>query len=55
VSGSDLVRFPMTATTETAFVGGEMYRHGGGWKFRAIGPGYSSTGRAGRRLRHHRG
>ncbi|MDT4963916.1 MAG: hypothetical protein QOF87_3563 [Pseudonocardiales bacterium] len=42
VSGSDLVRFPMTATTETAFVGGEMYRHSGGWKFRAIGQGYSS-------------
>jgi stress response protein SCP2 len=42
VSGSDLVRFPMTATTETAFVGGEVYRHSGGWKFRAIGQGYSS-------------
>ncbi|MDQ2751379.1 MAG: TerD family protein, partial [Actinomycetota bacterium] len=42
VTGADLVRFPMTATSETAFVGGELYRHSGGWKFRAIGQGYSS-------------
>ncbi|MEP7021296.1 MAG: TerD domain-containing protein [Pseudonocardiales bacterium] len=42
VSGADLARFPMSATAETAFVGGELYRHGGGWKFRAIGQGYSS-------------
>ncbi|MGW0552389.1 TerD family protein [Streptomyces altiplanensis] len=30
------------ATTETAFVIGEFYRRGGGWKFRAVGQGYAS-------------
>ncbi|MEU1406006.1 TerD family protein [Streptomyces sp. NPDC005728] len=30
------------ATTETAFVLGEFYRRQGGWKFRAVGQGYSS-------------
>jgi stress response protein SCP2 len=42
VSGADVARFAMTATTETAFVCGELYRHTSGWKFRAIGQGYSS-------------
>ncbi|PZS12328.1 MAG: stress protein [Pseudonocardiales bacterium] len=42
VSGADVARFAMSATTETAFVGGELYRHSGGWKFRAVGQGYSS-------------
>jgi stress response protein SCP2 len=42
VSGADVARFPMTATTETAFIGGEIYRHSGAWKFRAVGQGYSS-------------
>ncbi|MGW7236620.1 TerD family protein [Streptomyces sp. NPDC054804] len=30
------------ATVETAFVLGELYRRQGGWKFRAVGQGYSS-------------
>ncbi|WP_214408145.1 VWA domain-containing protein [Pseudonocardia lacus] len=34
--------FAMTADAETAFIGGELYRRGGGWKFRAVGQGYAS-------------
>jgi tellurium resistance protein TerD len=30
------------AATETALVFGEVYRHGGDWKFRAIGQGYAN-------------
>ncbi|MBT2442126.1 TerD family protein [Streptomyces sp. ISL-36] len=30
------------ATTETALLLGEVYRRGGGWKFRALGQGYAS-------------
>ncbi|MEU1276753.1 VWA domain-containing protein [Streptomyces sp. NPDC005805] len=41
-----LARFEMTATTETAFVTGELYRRNGQWKFRAVGQGYA-TGLAG--------
>ncbi|MER5863911.1 TerD family protein [Kitasatospora sp. NPDC002040] len=42
-SGAELVRFEDTgADTETAFVLGELYRRGGGWKFRAVGQGYAS-------------
>lgn len=36
-----LARFPMSATNETAFVSGELYRRAGGWKFRAVGQGYA--------------
>ncbi|MEU9245587.1 TerD family protein [Streptomyces sp. NPDC048385] len=32
----------MGATVETAFVLGELYRRQSGWKFRAVGQGYSS-------------
>ena len=42
VSGAELARFPMSATTETAFLSGELYRRNGGWKFRAVGQGYAS-------------
>ena len=43
----------MTATTETAFVGGELYRRGGQWKFRAVGQGLRfRTGRTGNGFRH---
>jgi stress response protein SCP2 len=42
VSGGELARFAMTASAETAMVGGELYRHSGAWKFRAVGQGYSS-------------
>ncbi|MFD0570451.1 TerD family protein [Kitasatospora gansuensis] len=42
-SGAELVRFEdHGATTETAFVLGELYRRGDGWKFRAVGQGYDS-------------
>ncbi|MFB7632206.1 TerD family protein [Streptomyces sp. NPDC056149] len=42
-SGAELARFDSTdATTETAFVLGELYRRQGGWKFRAVGQGYAS-------------
>ncbi len=41
-SGTELASFAMSATAETAFVGGELYRRSGQWKFRAIGQGYSS-------------
>ncbi|QAY70723.1 TerD family protein [Xylanimonas protaetiae] len=34
------------ASTETALIFGELYRHNGEWKFRAIGQGYT-TGLAG--------
>ncbi|KUF15751.1 VWA domain-containing protein [Streptomyces silvensis] len=39
---AEIARFEMTATTETAFIGGELYRRGGQWKFRAVGQGYAS-------------
>lgn len=38
--GYEVVRFPMTAATETAFIAGELYRRNGQWKFRAVGQGY---------------
>ncbi|GAA2159959.1 TerD family protein [Actinomadura napierensis] len=42
--GSELARFDLTedASTETAMVFGELYRHGAEWKFRAVGQGYAS-------------
>ncbi|MEU3546096.1 VWA domain-containing protein [Streptomyces longwoodensis] len=41
-SRSELARFEMAADTETAFIGGELYRRAGQWKFRAVGQGYAS-------------
>lgn len=42
-SGGELARFDSEdATSETAFVLGELYRRNGGWKFRAVGQGYAS-------------
>ncbi|MFG3014974.1 TerD family protein [Streptomyces cinerochromogenes] len=42
-SGQVVARFDNPgATVETAFVLGELYRRQGGWKFRAVGQGYSS-------------
>ncbi|WP_405907696.1 VWA domain-containing protein [Streptomyces sp. NBC_00828] len=38
----ELAYFEMEATTETAFIGGELYLRGGRWKFRAVGQGYAS-------------
>ncbi len=46
-TGQPLVRYEITdATTETAFVFGEVYRRNGSWKVRAVGQGWS-TGLAG--------
>lgn len=42
VSGAEVARFDPTATTETAFVLGELYRRGDAWKFRAVGQGYDT-------------
>ncbi|MZE75864.1 TerD family protein [Streptomyces xinghaiensis] len=41
---NELARYDLTedASTETAMVFGELYRHGPEWKFRAIGQGYAS-------------
>ena len=45
--GPEVLRFDITdATSETAFVFGEVYRRGSSWKFRAVGQGYA-TGLAG--------
>ncbi|CAM5652612.1 stress response protein, TerZ- and CABP1 [Streptomyces spiroverticillatus] len=46
-TGEKILRFAIAdATTESAFVFGEMYRRGDEWKFRAVGQGYD-TGLAG--------
>ncbi|CNE04117.1 General stress protein 16U [Mycobacterium tuberculosis] len=42
-AGAALLGFDIgDAGTETAFVFGELYRRGDGWKFRAVGQGYES-------------
>lgn len=43
-TGQEIARYDLTedAATETAMVYGEIYRHSGEWKFRAIGQGYAS-------------
>lgn len=41
-TGQELAFFEMEATTETAFIGGELYLRGDQWKFRAVGQGYAS-------------
>jgi tellurium resistance protein TerD len=42
--GAELARYDLSedASTETAMIFGELYRHGGEWKFRAVGQGYAS-------------
>ena len=42
--GAELARYDLTedASTETAMLFGELYRHGSDWKVRAIGQGYAS-------------
>jgi tellurium resistance protein TerD len=39
----EVVRYDLSedASTETAMVFGELYRHSGEWKFRAVGQGYA--------------
>jgi len=41
--GAELARYDLSedASTETAMVFGELYRHGGEWKFRAVGQGFN--------------
>jgi stress response protein SCP2 len=40
---AEIARFDIgDATTETAFLFGELYRRNGQWKFRAVGQGYAS-------------
>ncbi|QWI72734.1 TerD family protein [Bacillus mycoides] len=41
-SGLEIIQFPITHpfTDESAIIVGELYRHGGGWKFNPIGAGY---------------
>ena len=43
-NGNELARYDLSedASTETAMVFGEVYRHGAEWKFRAVGQGYAS-------------
>lgn len=41
-SGTPVAVYDMTAGTETAILGGELYRRNGLWKFRAVGQGYAS-------------
>jgi stress response protein SCP2 len=41
-SDAEIARFDITgASTETAFLFGELYLRGGQWKFRAVGQGYA--------------
>ncbi|MFU8925667.1 TerD family protein [Acinetobacter puyangensis] len=42
-NGIEIVRFDLGEdySTETAMVFGEVYRHNGEWKFRAVGQGYT--------------
>lgn len=41
---SELARYDLSedASSETAMIFGELYRHTGDWKFRAVGQGYTS-------------
>ena len=42
-TGTEIVRYDLSEdySVETAMVFGEIYRHSGEWKFRAVGQGYS--------------
>ena len=44
VTGQEVVRYDLTedAASETCMIFAEIYRHGGEWKFRAVGQGYAS-------------
>ncbi|MDR1921680.1 MAG: TerD family protein, partial [Candidatus Adiutrix sp.] len=39
----EIARFDLSEdmSTETAVIFGEVYRHGGEWKFKAVGQGFS--------------
>lgn len=47
-TGSQVVRYDLSedASTETAMIFAELYRHNGEWKFKAIGQGYAGGLRA---------
>jgi tellurium resistance protein TerD len=47
-TGREVARYDLTEdmSTETAMIFGEIYRHGGHWKFRAVGQGYAGGLRA---------
>jgi len=47
-SGSEIVRYDLSEdySTETAMIFGEVYRHAGEWKFKAVGQGYAGGLRA---------
>ncbi|BCM92267.1 general stress protein 16U [Abditibacteriota bacterium] len=42
-TGNEIVRYDLSedASTETAMIFGELYRHNGEWKFRAVGQGFA--------------
>ncbi|MDR0520946.1 MAG: TerD family protein [Planctomycetaceae bacterium] len=42
-SGEEIARFDLSedASTDTAMIFGELYRHGGEWKFKAVGQGFT--------------
>lgn len=42
-SGTEIARFDLSedASTETAMIFGELYRHNGEWKFKAVGQGFA--------------
>ena len=44
VTGAEVTRYDLSedASSETAMIFGELYRHSGEWKFRAVGQGYAS-------------
>ncbi|GAB2831261.1 hypothetical protein GCM10027073_69570 [Streptomyces chlorus] len=41
-TGAEIARFDMVAGRETAFIGGELHRRQGNWKFCAVGQGYAA-------------
>lgn len=43
-TGSEVARYDLAedASTETAMIFGEIYRHNGEWKFRAVGAGFAN-------------
>lgn len=42
-NGTEIARFDLSedASTETAMIFGELYRHGSEWKFKAVGQGFA--------------
>ena len=52
-NGAEIARFDLSedASTETAMIFGELYRHGAEWKFKAVGQGFAG-GLAARGTQH---